>query len=98
KYLQAFLSLNGESLSQWWIVDAAKQLNHRMTIHRIFDAEDRKLKKMLFPLKTESRDLERGLALLLGLSGFNVLHYGEKETIQEGPDLIAETDSKQMLV
>lgn len=98
KYLQAFLSVNGEAISKWWIVDQQRQLNARTVIHRLFDRDDKKLKRLLFPSRTESRDLERGAALLLGLCGFSVLHYGEKETVQEGPDLIAETTGGRRLI
>ena len=98
KYLQVLLSVNGEAISKWWIVDQQRQLNPRTVIHRLFDHDDKKLRRLLFPARTESRDLEKGAALLLGLCGFSVLPYGEKESLQEGPDLIAETAAGRRLI
>jgi len=98
KVLQCFISYCGEHVSRWWITDPTKQLNYRTSIQRTFDPDDKKLRQLIFPAKTEARDLERGVALLLGLHGFVVLQYGEKEQFQEGPDLFVATPSHKILV
>jgi hypothetical protein len=97
-YVQCLIQYGGEHVSRWWLTDPSRHLNFRTAIQRTFDPEDRKLAKLLFPPKTESRDLERGLALLLGVHGFGVLQYGEKESFQEGPDLVAISPRGRILV
>ena len=97
-YAQCFVQYKAEHVSHWWISDPSKHANFRTIIQRSFDSEDRKLKKLLFPAKTDARDLEKGVGLLLGIHGFGVLSYGEKESFQEGPDLIAITPSNRILV
>lgn len=93
---QAFLTYNNEPILRLWITDPNKSLNYRVAIHRRLDTSFNKLKKLLFPNKTESRNLEKGAAQLFWLHGFYVTHYGEKESIQEGPDLIIETPNGMM--
>jgi len=97
-YVQCLVQYGGEHVSRWWLTDPSQHLNFRTAIQRAFDPEDRKLTKLLFPPKTESRDLEKGLALLMGIHGFGVLQYGEKESFQEGPDLIGITPRGRILV
>lgn len=92
--LQGFLSYDGIALHQWWIDDPEKRLNQRHAIHEIFDKEFGFVKKFLLtPEGKQNRSFEHGMALLLSILGFSVLHYGKLSNMEDGPDIIAITPS-----
>jgi len=95
---QVFFSYRDEPLLRWWIVDPDKQLNYRLSIHKGFDKNLEILNKLLFPPKNKSRDFEKGSAQLFALQGFSVLQYGDKDSVQEGPDIIIESPKGNIAV
>jgi hypothetical protein len=97
-FVQCFIGYAGESISQWWLPDPSKQANPRAVIQRLFDKDNERLRKLVFPQRTRARDIESGVAILLGILGFSVLPYGAKEVVQEGPDLVAITSNHRILV
>ena len=48
--------------------------------------------------KDPANDLEKGVALLLSLFRFSVIHYGLIPTLRDGPDLLAFTQNNELLV
>lgn len=93
-WLQGFLSYNGISLHQWWIDDPEKRLNQRHAIHELFDKDLAFVKRFLLtPDGKQNRAFEHGIALLLSILGFSVLHYGKLSNMEDGPDIIAITPS-----
>lgn len=93
-WLQGFLSYNGISLHQWWIDDPEKRPNQRHALHEIMDKELGFVKKFLLtPDGKKNRSFEHGMALLLSILGFSVLHYGKLSNMEDGPDIIAITPS-----
>lgn len=87
------MSYNGKALHQWWVSDPKRHFNPRHAIHQIFDKEELEiLNKLLFgPRKNDQDDFEEGVALLLSVLGFSIVHYGAIKNLREGPDIVAIT-------
>ncbi len=91
-WLQAFLSYDDLALHSWFINDIEKQINHRYSIHHLFDENLEITRKYLLELtKNPSEDFEYGVASLLHVLGFSVLHYGQIPKLKDGPDIVAYT-------
>lgn len=86
--IQAFVSYDNVALHSWYVTDPQKQMNHRYSIHSLFDKNLDTLKRLLFE---ERNTFEYGVALLLNILGFSVSHHGKIPKLQDGPDIIALT-------
>ena len=89
--IQAFISYDNVALHSWYVTDPQKQMNHRYSIHSLFDKNLDTLKRFLFVLFEERNNFEYGVALLLNILGFSVSHHGKIPKLQDGPDIIALT-------
>ncbi len=90
--LQAFLSYKEVALHDWYITDPQKQINQRYSIHSLFDENFETIRKYLLePTKNPAEDFEYGVASLLHILGFSILHYGQIPKLKDGPDIIAFT-------
>jgi hypothetical protein len=90
--LQLFLSYAGTGVQQLWIIDPERHLNPRHAIHSAFDSDQSILKRLLFDSKkSDARDFEDGVAMLLGMLGFSITQYGRTKKLSDAPDLIAIT-------
>ncbi len=94
---QCFMSYRDEFTHKVWVTDQSHALNYRAGIYDLFDEGKDSLKRLLFPKDGESRNLERGIALLLSLHGFNAANYGFGKA-QNGPDLVVESPSGRIAV
>jgi hypothetical protein len=97
--VQIFLSQNDTLFDRWWIFDPEKHINPAYAVHHTMDGEMTALKNFLSgQSKDPANDLERGIALLLSLFRFCVMHYGLIPTLRDGPDLLAFTPTNELLV
>lgn len=98
--VQGFLSYAGVALHQWWVTDATRAFNSRYAAYQSIDPQ---LSTLRDYLATESKkpgeDFEVGVAALLTILGFSVLHLGKRAArLQEGPDMLATTPQGNMAI
>jgi hypothetical protein len=88
--VQLFVSYDGSTQHQYWIVDAAALPNARRSVYALFDKELEVLNDYLFekaqPRKIPQRDFEDGVAILLFISGFSVVNLGGVSRLQDAVD------------
>jgi len=93
------LSHNNKLFDRWWVFDPAKHINHHYAAYKAIDSDLTVLKRFLSgQSKNPADDLESGIALLLGLFGFTVFHFGLTPSLQEAPDLLAFSEANQLAV
>ena len=95
--VQAFLSYNGETQQQYWMMDPSSLPNARLSAYSLFDKDLEVLRDFLFeasqPRKNLQRDFEDGVAALLFVLGFSNVNIGGMQRLQEGPDGLCCTPS-----
>jgi hypothetical protein len=97
--LQCFVSYEGVAAHSWWVVDPTKLLNPRQAVHLAFDSEQKRLKSLLFDSKrSDAREFEDGVALLLAMLGFSVTQHGRSQKLSDAPDVLAVTPSGNVVV
>jgi hypothetical protein len=93
------LSHSGALFDRWWVSDSEKHISPAYAAHQAVDKESAELGRFLSGLsKSPAADFETGVAILLGLFRFSVVHYGLTPTLRDSPDLLAFTEKNQLLV
>jgi len=82
----AFLRYDGQYFDRLHIANVGQSLNDLHELHRTIDTDDH-LRRLL--TSTDATAFERGVALLLGILGLSVLHYGGIPEFGDGPDSYA---------
>jgi hypothetical protein len=98
--IQCFACFEGRAHHANWLGDVSYSPNLRRLIFEGVDEGLEVIKDFLFEEKRprkEARDLEFGVAWLLWMAGFAVLHPGTKR-LEDNADLIALTSSSQILL
>lgn len=84
---------------RWWIFDPKKHVSPTFALHSQWDKDLVELRAYLSGgSKNPADDLEAGVALLLGLLRFSVMHYGLLPKLRDGPDILAFSERNQLLV
>lgn len=90
--VQCFLSFAGQSIQQRWILDPSRLLNPRHAMHAAYDGDHVVLRRLLFEgKKSDSREFEDGVAMVLGMLGFSVTQHGRSQKLSDAPDIMAIT-------
>jgi hypothetical protein len=100
--VQCFVGVNGHTHDHGWIVDPATFPNPMRTIFETYDQSLSTLSSTLFDKDRKgggnTRDVEAAVGWLLWLLGFSTAHLGATKNLQDGPDLLATTPSKNVVV
>ncbi len=90
--VQAFLSYDGISLHQWFVLDRDKLPNLGYAIYKTFDEDSELLRRMLVkPEPDNASAFEWAVSTIFTLLGFSPLNYGRIPKLQRGADIIAVT-------
>lgn len=89
--VQCFANFDNLTHHFYWIVDDKVSQNTRRSVYEIFDEGLKALEEFLEkgPGKGNARDLEAGVAWLLWMLGFSVIHLGGSPKTQNAADLVA---------
>jgi len=95
-----YLSYDGTPVHQCTIADSNAQFNVRHAAHLSIDPGVELLREVLLKRQENgaSESFEGAVATLLTLLGFSTLGYGIMRGFTDGPDVIAFTPSKQVVV
>lgn len=97
--VQFFLTYDAMAIQQWWVANPERHVSPRYALHSAFDPRLTMLKRLaLETKKTETRNFEDGVAILLGLLGFSVTQFGRHTRLSDGPDILAYTPAGRVLV
>lgn len=98
--VQAYLSYDGVPIHQRSIADSNVQFNIRYAAHLSVDPDVELLREVLLKRQKNgaAESFEGATATLLTLLGFSTLSYGIMRGFTDGPDIIAFTASKQVVV
>lgn len=99
--MQCFANYRDIARHFYWVGDPTIAQNTRRSIFEIFDGGLDILQDFLFRDHTkgrDARDFETGIAWLLWLLGFSVLHLGKNEKTRDAADLIATTPKGDYVV
>src|SRR5712672_1779153 len=90
--VQSLAAYCGVTQHQYWFRDLARAQNDRTVAYKAIDPKAARLRDFLFEEENQRRapapNFEQGVATLLHLLGFSVLHIGTTRRLADAPDIL----------